>query len=103
MFFNNEVLNYHKVQVEQKHIKACCGRQQTTLVLSKPLELEHIQLFTCQGFRTLVSYTKQGIFYIANNDVVMIGPIGANRADIQRKTAKSDEAIDIITHILETI
>lgn len=91
------------MKVEQKNIKACCGRQQTTLVLSKPLELEYIALFVAAGFRSLTSYSKQGIFYVSNNDIVMIGPIGSNHADLQRKTAKSDEAVVIITHILETI
>jgi hypothetical protein len=91
------------MQVEQKHIKACCGRQQTTLVLSKPLELEYIQQFLNAGFKSISSYSKQGIFYVANNDIVALGPIGSNRLDLQRKTVKSDEAIAIITHILETI
>lgn len=91
------------MKVEQKNIKACCGRTETTLILSKPLELEYIQFFTDNGFRSMASYMKQGIFYIANNDIIALGPIGSNRLNLQKKTAKSDEAMAIITHILEQL
>lgn len=91
------------MKVDVKEIKACCGRTQTVLVLGKPLEIEYLQLFITNGFTSIASYGKQGIFYIENRDIIATGSIGSNRLEFKRKTDKSNEAAAIITHILETI
>lgn len=56
----------------------------------------HLQYFLNNGFTTIKSYGKQGLFYIEDANMFAISPYGSNRLQIR---CKNDACETTLTHI----
>lgn len=88
-------------RIESKANCSKCTKPQIIFEADFSFENKHLQLFIKNGFIENVSYTKLGILYVEDDNLVGIGPIGANRLQIKCKTAKCNESIDKIEDLLK--
>ena len=78
-----------------------CAKPQTTLQADFSFEIKHLQELLKNGFLENVSYTKLGIIYVEDDNLIGIGPIGGNRLQIKCKNENCNSSIDKIEEILK--
>jgi hypothetical protein len=72
-----------------------CSKQEIILILvNNFLKLEYLQAFIDIGYRDNKNYTNSGIFYIEDNDLIAMGPIGSNRLQIKCKNSNCINGLD---------
>ena len=74
--------------VERHTIPSCCGNTSIIFKTDKPLDLNMIDVLVKFNFIEQKHFTKAGILYVENKELVLTGPIGSNK--IQVKCKKKD-------------
>jgi hypothetical protein len=78
-----------------------CSKPQTTIQADFSFENKHLQLLLKNGFSENVSYTKLGIIYVEDTNLIGIGPIGGNKLQIKCKNENCNSSMDKIEEILK--
>ncbi len=76
------------MKVERIVIQACCNKKQIVFRLDKPLDNSILDVLTSNGFTVNSNFTKAGMLYADNPDLIVSGPIGNNK--INAKCKKED-------------
>lgn len=80
-----------------------CSRQQFILQIGFPFEKDHLQLFTADGFIQSGSYTKLGIVYLEDLNLITTGSFGSNRLQIKCKNDKCNDSLEKLETIIKSI
>jgi hypothetical protein len=73
------------VKVTKFEIEACCGKTKIVFRVSSPILPWVIAKLVSLGFKEHTDYSKRGILYVDNSDLILISPIGSSRIDIKCK------------------
>lgn len=84
-------------------IKECCGGSSTSLKLDGSISSDMIAHFCNYGFKESGHFTKNGILYLQNENVVLSGAIGSNTISVKCKSNNCLEYLNEIEKILENI
>ena len=71
------------MKVERYTVKACCGGKSIIFKTDEPLTAQFLEFLKTNGFREAVQFTKAGIIYADNPDLIVTGPIGSNRLQVK--------------------
>lgn len=63
-----------------------CGGIALLFKLSVPVSEDFLSLFVKSGFRELSHFTKAGILYVENNDLIIHSPFGDNKLQVKCKS-----------------
>jgi hypothetical protein len=90
---------------KQNQIKAkCnCGKPQIIYEVNFPININTLQFFSKNNFIEKKSYTKIGIMYVENREMILIGTIGSNRIEIKCKVPKCNELLNSFEDLLSKI
>lgn len=80
-----------------------CNKPQTLLETNFPFDKEHLVYFANNNFVEVKSYTKVGILYIEDANLVAIGPFGSNRLQIKCKNANCDASLANLENVIINI
>lgn len=78
------------MKVERFVIQACCGKTQIVFKLDRPLDTAILQFLASNGFKVAEHFTKAGMLYADNMDLIVSGPIGGNKINAKCKKNNCD-------------
>ena len=82
------------MKVERFVIPACCGRKQIVFKIDRPVQQDLIDLLTSNGFTEATKFTKVGMLYATNSDLIVSGPIGADRVNVKCNKDNCDKILN---------
>lgn len=89
------------MQIERINVKLCCGGSGFSLKLNPPLHKDMIPLFVMNNFSAPAAFTKSGIFYVENQDLIAHGSFGSDILSIRCKSkVNCQQSIAIIEGLL---
>lgn len=68
--------------------------------ISSPISMEMISYFIGVGFRESEHFTKNGILYVQNNDIILNGAVGSNTLSVKCKTDNCENSLNELEKIL---
>lgn len=80
--------------VERFTIQACCGKKQIIFKLGKPITAALLESLKSNGFIEAAHFTKAGILYADNMDLIVTGPIGSDRLQVKCKKTDCDQILN---------
>ena len=91
------------MQVERFTVQACCGRTSLILKTSRPIAASDITKLVSLGFTEAQHFTKAGILYVDNSDLIVTGPIGSDRLQVKCKVADCDKKVNDFEVLLQQL
>lgn len=82
------------MKLEKFTIQACCGSKSIIYKASAPLTLQLLDFLKANGFSEAEHFTKVGILYADNSDLIVTGPIGSNKLRVKCRNTTSDVECD---------
>jgi len=87
--------------VVKAHCKACQGA--TVFKLDAPLSKNLLPLFIDNGFTETTHFTKSGLLYIENNDLIATGAFGSDQITVKCKKTNCQDFINDFEDLLTKI
>lgn len=81
-------------------IQACCGRTSLILKTDQPLTKEILASLVSMGFKEAVHFTKAGILWVDNMDLIVTGPLGSNKLQVKCKKADCSQKLNEFEDLL---
>jgi hypothetical protein len=94
------VATFKLIQIKTK---CNCGKPQTIYEVNFPININTLQFFIKNNFIEKKSYTKIGIMYVDNKELVLIGTIGSNKIEVKCKTSNCKELLNSFEDLLSKI
>lgn len=91
------------MKVERFTVQACCGKTSLIFKLDQPLTKEHLSSLTKLGFNEAEHFTKAGIMYVDNSDLIVTGPFGSDRLTVKCKIADCTQKINDFEVLLQQL
>ena len=88
------------MKIDRYLIQGCCGKMQIVFRLDRPIDYSLIETFKVNGFKELVHFTQAGLMYVENSNLVISGPIGANKVHVKCKKTNCDTFLNDIEQLL---
>jgi hypothetical protein len=82
------------MKIERFLIKACCGKTSLILKTDRPIDKSFITFLTNKGFSERTHFTVAGILYVENSDLIITGPMGADKLQIKCKKDNCKELLN---------
>lgn len=71
------------MKVERFTIQACCGRTSLIFKTDQGLTKGHLDSLVKLGFKEAEHFTKAGILYVDNPDLIVTGPFGSDKLQVK--------------------
>lgn len=91
------------MQVERHTVQACCKRVTTILKTDRPIMPSDIQALVNLGFTEAEHFTKAGILYVDNLDLIITGPIGSDRLQVKCKIQDCTQKVNDFEVLLQQL
>lgn len=91
------------MKVERFKIKICCGKQGVVFKTDRPVTKDILNFLVKSGFKESDHFTKAGILYVDNLDLVITGPIGSDKLQIKCRNLDCEEKINNLENLLLNI
>jgi hypothetical protein len=75
-------------------ITACCGKTSLIFKIDQPLTKVHLAALVNLGFREAAHFTKAGVLYVDNLDLIVTGPFGSDRLQVKCKVADCHQKLN---------
>ncbi len=82
------------MKAERFTIQACCGKTSIIFKTDQPISREHLNKLVSLGFRETEHFTKAGILYADNLDLIVTGPFGSDRLQVKCKVTDCSQKIN---------
>jgi hypothetical protein len=82
------------MKVERIVIQACCNKKQIVFRLDRPLDQSFIDVLKSNGFTVNDNFTKAGMLYADNPDLIVSGPFGNNKINAKCKNADCEQKLN---------
>jgi hypothetical protein len=82
------------MKIERSTLQACCGGKSIIFKTGVPLTMQFLDFLKANGFREAEHFTKAGIIYADNPDLIVTGPIGSNRLQVKCRLAGQESECD---------
>jgi hypothetical protein len=91
------------MKVERFTIKACCGKTSLIFKTDQPLTKEHLVALVKLGFVAAEHFSKAGILYADNQDLIVTGPFGSDKLQVKCKITDCAQKINDFEVLLQQI
>lgn len=71
--------------------------------IDTPISNNFLSLFLVNGFKELQHFTKAGIFYVENSDLIVHGPFGTDKLQIKCKKQDCQEKLNNLESLLQKL
>lgn len=88
------------MKLERFVVQACCGRSQIIFKIDTPITQSILDFLKSNGFSEAEHFTKVGILYADNLDLIVTGPFGADRLQVKCKKADCDQNLNYFEELL---
>lgn len=73
------------MRVDRRIVQVCCGGTSIILKTDRPIMPDDINKLVGLGFKETANFTKSGILYVDNTDLIVTGPLGSDRLQVRCK------------------
>ena len=91
------------MKVERFTVQACCGRTSLILRIDQPLSKEILASLVNAGFKEAAHFTKAGILFADNGELIVTGPFGADRVQVKCRIADCNQKLNDFESLLQTL
>lgn len=91
------------MQVERHVVQACCGKTSLIFKTNRPILPGDITALVGLGFKEATHFTKAGILYVDNPDLIITGPIGSDRLQVKCKIKECDQKVNDFEVLLQQL
>jgi len=88
------------MKVERFTVQACCGRTSLIFKTDQPLTKTILDQLVSMGFKEAVHFTKAGILWVDNMDLIVTGPLGSNKLQVKCKKADCSQNLNEFEDLL---
>lgn len=88
------------MKVEKFLIQACCNKKQIVFKLDRPLDKSLLDVLKSNGFTEAEHFTKAGMLYADNPDLIVSGPFGGDRINVKCKKPDCDQYLNSFEALL---
>lgn len=81
-------------------IQACCGRTSMIFKTDQPISKKTLESLVLIGFKESPQFTKAGILYVDNLDLIITGPFGSDRLQVKCKNSDCAKKINDFEELL---
>lgn len=89
------------MKVERFTVKACCGKTSLIFKTDQPLTPAHLSALVKLGFAEAPHFTKAGILYADNSDLIVTGPFGSDKLQVQCKLKDCTQKLNDFEALLQ--
>lgn len=89
------------MKVERFTVKACCGKTSLIFKTDQPLTTAHLSALVKLGFVEAAHFTKAGILYADNSDLIVTGPFGSDKLQVQCKLKDCTQKLNDFEALLQ--
>lgn len=82
------------MKLERILIKGCCNKTKVVFKIDRPVTQALIDILKSNGFTENPGFTKAGMLYVYNPDLIVSGPIGADRVNIACKKEDCEKILN---------
>jgi hypothetical protein len=84
-----------------KHtIQACCGKSSIIFKIDQPLSKDHLTKLVSLGFNEAPHFTKAGLLYVDNSELIITGPLGSDRLQVKCKKSECNQVLKDFEELL---
>ena len=91
------------MKVERFTIQACCGKTSIVFKTDRPIMVADIEKFKQLGFSETKHFTKAGILYVDNLDLIVTGPLGSDRLQVKCKINDCQQKVNDFEVLLQQL
>ena len=91
------------MKAERFTIQACCGNTSLIFKTNRPIAKNDIDKLTALGFTEATHFTKAGILYVDNSDLIITGPIGSDRLQVKCKIRDCTQKVNDFEVLLQQL
>jgi hypothetical protein len=90
------------MRVERITVQACCGKTAILFKIDRPIIADLIKTFVDKGFTESPNFTKAGLLYVDNLDLIVTGSLGTDRLHItcKHRNVKCDQKLNELEGLL---
>lgn len=82
------------MKVERFLMQGCCNKKQLVFKLDRPLDKTVLEVLKSNGFTEAEHFTKAGMLYADNMDLIVSGPFGGDRINVKCKKPDCDQILN---------
>lgn len=82
------------MKVERLVVQACCGRKNFVFKIDRPIDSALLEVLKSNGFTEAPHFTKAGMLYADNPDLIVSGPMGMDRVNVKCKKKDCDQILN---------
>lgn len=82
------------MKIERFVVQACCGKKHIVFKIDRPLTLSVLEVLKSNGFTEASSFTKIGMLYADNLDLIVSGPIGGDKLNVKCKKEDCEKILN---------
>ena len=82
------------MKLERFVVQGCCNKKQIVFKLDKPVDQTLVELLKSNGFTEQTQFTKAGLLYADNPDLIVTGPFGNNRLNVKCKKQDCEQILN---------
>jgi hypothetical protein len=91
------------MKVERFTVQACCGSKSLIFKTNRPISKSDVSNLVKLGFTESPNFTKAGILYVDNSDLIVTGPIGSDRLQVKCKSGNCEEKVNDFEVLLQQL
>lgn len=91
------------MQIERHTVQACCGKTSLIFKTDRPIMPNDVQALVDLGFTESAHFTKAGILYVDNSDLIITGPIGSDRLQVKCKILDCTQKVNDFEVLLQQL
>ena len=88
------------MKIERLEVLACCGRKQIIFKIDRPLDLALLEVLKNNGFTEAPGFAKAGMIYADNLDLIVSGPIGMDKLNVNCKKDNCEKILNDFEELL---
>ena len=82
------------MKVERIILPACCGNKQIIFKFDRPIQQDIINYLKSNEFIESENFTKVGMLYMHNSDIIVSAPMGADRVNVRCKKSACEQILN---------
>lgn len=82
------------MNIERFTIQACCGKTSLIFKTDQPITQNLLTFLVNAGFVEAAHFTKAGILYVDNPDLIITGPFGSDKLQVKCKVKDCEQKVN---------
>lgn len=82
------------MKIERFVVQACCGKKMIVFKVDRPVDKSVLDVLKSNGFTEATHFTKAGMIYADNLDLIVSGPIGGDKLNVKCKKEDCEQILN---------